>query len=326
VDGVLALTTPQAMTENDKFAEVVGQTAKQTGKPFFTSFMGEVSVAQARVILRNFGVPQYPYPEPAVRTFEAMVRYREWQEYTPAPPREFTVDKGRVALTILEAQRAGRTTVGEREAREVIAAYGLRLPQNVLARTVDEAVAAAQQMGFPVALKIVSPDILHKTDVGGVRLNLQDADAVAEGFGAIDISVRRFFPSAAIQGIAVQEMVAGGKEVILGMTRDASFGPLLMFGLGGIYVEVLKDVAFRVAPIGPDEAEAMIREIRSFPLLRGVRGEKPSDLNAIVDALCRLSQLCVDFPEVLEMDVNPLLVKSEGEGAVAIDARLGLAP
>ena len=326
VDGVLALTTPQAMTENDKFAEVVGQTAKQTGKPFFTSFMGEVSVAQARVILRNYGVPQYPYPEPAVRTFEAMVRYREWQEYTPAPPREFTVDKGRVALTILEAQRAGRTTVGEREAREVIAAYGLRLPQNVLARTVDEAVAAAQQMGFPVALKIVSPDILHKTDVGGVRLNLQDADAVARAFAAIDTSVRRFFPSAAIQGIAVQEMVAGGKEVILGMTRDPSFGPLLMFGLGGIYVEVLKDVAFRVAPIGPDEAEAMIREIRSFPLLRGVRGEKPSDLNAIVDALCRLSQLCVDFPEVLEMDVNPLLVKPEGEGAVAIDARLGLVP
>jgi len=326
VEGVLALTTPQAMTENDKFAEVVGQTAKQTGKPFFTAFMGEASLPKARVILRNYGIPQYPYPEPAVKTFEAMVRYREWQEYAPAPPRELIVDKGRVALMILEARRASRTTLGEREAREVVAAYGLRLPQNVLARTVDEAVTAAQKMGFPVALKIVSPDILHKTDVGGVRLNLQDADAVAEGFAAIDTSVRRFFPDAVIQGIAVQEMVAGGKEVILGMTRDPSFGPLLMFGLGGIYVEVLKDVAFRVAPIGPDEAESMVREIRSFPLLRGVRGEKPSDLNAIVDALCRLSQLCVDFPEVLEMDVNPLLVKPEGEGAVAIDARLGLAP
>jgi acetyl coenzyme A synthetase (ADP forming)-like protein len=324
VDGVLALTTPQAMTENDKFAEVVGETAKLTGKPFFTAFMGEVSVTKARVILRNYGIPQYPYPEPAVRTFEAMVRYREWKEYAPAAPREVAADKGKVALMILEARRAGRTTLGEREAREVIAAYGFRLPQNVLARTVAEAVEAAKKMGFPVALKIVSPDILHKTDVGGVRLNLQDADAVAEGFGTIDTSVRRFFPNAAIQGIAVQEMVVGGKEVILGMTRDPSFGPLLMFGLGGIYVEVLKDVAFRVAPIGPDEAENMIREVRSFPLLRGVRGEKPSDLNAVVDALCRLSQLCVDFPEVLEMDVNPLLVKSEGEGAVAIDARLGL--
>lgn len=326
VDGVLALTTPQAMTENDKFAEVVGQTAKQTGKPFFTAFMGEASLPKARVILRNYGIPQYPYPEPAVRTFEAMLRYREWQESVPAALREVTADKGRVALVVLEARRVGRTTLGEREAREVISAYGFRLPQNVLARTMDEAVEAAKKMGFPVALKIVSPDILHKTDVGGVRLNLQDAEAVAHGFAAIDTSVHRFFPTAAIQGIAVQEMVVGGKEVILGMTRDPSFGPLLMFGLGGIYVEVLKDVAFRVAPIGPDEAEAMIREIRSFPLLRGVRGEKPSDLNAIVDALCRLSQLCADFPEILEMDVNPLLVKPEGEGAVAIDARLGLAP
>jgi acetyltransferase len=326
VDGVLALSTPQAMTDNDKFAEVVGQAAKQTGKPFFTAFMGEASLPKARVILRNSGIPQYPYPEPAVRTFEAMVRYREWREYVPVPPREFAADKGRVALTILEARRIGRTTVGERESREVISAYGFRLPQNVLARTMDEAVEAAKKMGFPVALKIVSPDILHKTDVGGVRLNLQDAEAVAHGFAAIDTSVRRFFPTAAIQGIAVQEMVVGGKEVILGMTRDPSFGPLLMFGLGGIYVEVLKDVAFRVAPIGPNEAEAMIREIRSFPLLRGVRGEKPSDLTAIVDALCRLSQLCADFPEILEMDVNPLLVKPEGEGALAIDARLGLAP
>lgn len=324
VDGVLALATPQDMTEYDKYAEVVGQSAKASGKPFFTAFMGEASLPKAREILRRYGVPQYPYPEPAVRTFEAMVRYRQWQEYTPTPPTEFEVDRGRVALTILNARRTGRTQLGETEAREVIAAYGFRLPQNVLARTVDDAVAAAKRIGFPVALKIVSPDILHKTDVGGVRLNLADADAVAQGFAGIDATVRRLFPAAAIHGIAVQEMVVGGKEVILGVTRDPQFGPLLMFGLGGIYVEVLKDVAFRVAPIGPDEAEVMIREIRSFPLLGGVRGEKPSDLRAIVEALGRLSQLCMDFPEILELDVNPLLVKPEGSGAVAIDARLAL--
>jgi acetyltransferase len=287
--------------------------------------MGEASLPKAREILRRYGVPQYPYPEPAVRTFEAMVRHRQWQEYTPTPPTEFEVDKGRVALTILNARRTGRTQLGETEAREVIAAYGFRLPQNILARTVDEAVTTAERIGFPVALKIVSPDILHKTDVGGVRLNLADAEAVAQGFSGIDATVRRIFPHAAIHGIAVQEMVVGGKEVILGMTRDPQFGPLLMFGLGGIYVEVLKDVAFRVAPIGPDEAEAMIREIRSFPLLGGVRGEKPSDLRAIVESLGRLSQLCVDFPEILELDVNPLLVKPAGSGAVAIDARLALA-
>ncbi|HSB69626.1 MAG TPA: acetate--CoA ligase family protein [Candidatus Methylomirabilis sp.] len=325
VDGVLALATPQDMTEYDKYAEVVGQAAKASGKPFFTAFMGEASLPKAREILRGFGVPQYPFPEPAVRTFEAMLRYRQWQRYTPAPPTQFPVDKGRVALTILEARRTHRSQLGETEAREVIAAYGFRLPQNILARTVDEAVATATQIGFPVALKIVSPDILHKTDVGGVRLNLADADAVAQGFAGIDATVRRLFPNAAIHGIAVQEMVVGGKEVILGMTRDPQFGPLLMFGLGGIYVEVLKDVAFRVAPVGPDEAEAMIREIRSFPLLGGVRGEKPSDLRAIVEALGRLSQLSVDFPEILELDVNPLLVRPEGGGAVAIDARLALA-
>ena len=325
VNCVLALSTPQAMTDYDKFAEAVGQAAKQSGKPFFSAFMGEASLPKAREILRSHGIPQYPYPEPAVKTFEAMLKYRNWLDSAPAAPRQFPADRERVATMFQEARRRGRNQLGEREAREVIAAYGFRLPQNVLTRTVDEAVAAAARIGFPVALKIVSPDILHKTDVGGVRLNLQDPDAVAEGFASIDASVRRFFPSAVIQGIAVQEMVAGGKEVILGMTRDPSFGPLLMFGLGGIYVEVLKDVAFRVAPIGPDEAEAMIREIRSFPLLRGVRGEKPSDMAAMVEALECLSQLCTDFPEILELDVNPLLVKPEGSGAVAIDARLALA-
>jgi acetyltransferase len=325
VDGVLAVSTPQAMTDNAKFAEVVGQAAKASGKPFFTAFMGEASLPKAREILRRNNIPQYPYPEPAVNTFEAMVKYRNWLDSSPAAPRQFSVDRERVTALFQEARRQDRTQLGEREAREVIAAYGFLLPQNVLTRTVDEAVATATRVGFPVALKIVSPDILHKTDVGGVRLNLQDADAVAQGFAAIDASVRRFFPNAVIQGIAVQEMVVGGKEVILGMTRDPSFGPLLMFGLGGIYVEVLKDVAFRVAPIGPDEADAMIREIHSFPLLRGVRGEKASDMAAMVEALERLSLLCTDFPEITELDVNPLLVKPEGSGAVAIDARLALA-
>jgi len=253
-----------------------------------------------------------------------MVKYRNWLDSSPTAPQPFPADKDRVAQLFDEARRQGRTQLGEREAREVIATYGFRLPQNVLTRTVDEAVATATRIGFPVAMKIVSPDILHKTDVGGVRLALKDADAVAEGFQEIDASVRRFFPTAVVHGIAVQEMVVGGKEVILGMTRDPSFGPLLMFGLGGIYVEVLKDVAFRVAPIGPTEAETMIREIHSFPLLRGVRGEQPSDMGAMVEALGRLSQLCTDFPEIVELDINPLLVRPEGRGAVAIDARLAL--
>jgi acetyltransferase len=324
VHGVLALSTPQAMTDNAKFAEAVGRVAADAGKTFFTAFMGEASLPEARAALRRHGVPQYPFPEPAVATFAAMVRYREWTESHPAEARRFPADHDRVAATFAAARRERRNTLGEREAREVIAAYGFRLPKNLVARTVEEAVETARAIGFPVALKIVSPDILHKTDVGGVRLGLADADAVARGFAAIDTSVRRFFPSAVIQGIAVQEMIPAGKEVILGMTRDPQFGPLLMFGLGGIYVEVLKDVAFRLAPVGPDEAEQMVREIRSFPLLAGVRGERPSDMDAMVESLGRLSQLSLDFPEIVELDINPLLVQPEGEGAVAIDARLAL--
>jgi acetyltransferase len=324
VHGVLCLSTPQAMTDLGQVAEAVGEAAKGAGKPVFTAFMGEASLPKARAILRRYGIPQYPYPEPAVRAFHAMVRYRTWREREPAPVRRIEADLGAVARRILEARRQDRHDLGEAEARQAIAAYGFRLPASVVARTVEEAVAAAEQIGFPVVLKIVSPEILHKTDVGGVRLNLRGADDVARAFAGIDASVRRFFPHAAIHGIAVQEQVAGGKEVILGMTRDPQFGPLVMLGLGGIYVEVLKDVAFRVAPFGPDEAEAMIREIRAFPLLRGVRGEKPSDLAAVVDALCRLSQLATDFPEILEMDINPLLVRPEGEGAVAIDCRLSI--
>ena len=180
VNCVLALSTPQAMTDYEKYAEAVGQAAKQSGKTFFSAFMGEASLPKAREILRNYGIPQYPYPEPAIKTFEAMVKYRNWLDSAPTAPRLVPADRERVATMFQEARRQGRNQLGEREAREVIAAYGFRLPQNVLTRTVDEAVATATRIGFPVALKIVSPDILHKTDVGGVRLNLQDADAVAK--------------------------------------------------------------------------------------------------------------------------------------------------
>ena len=324
VDGIVCLSTPQAMTDMALFAEAVGEAAKGAGSPVFTGILGEASLQAARAVLQQHGAPQYPYPEQAVRAFHAMVRYKTWREREPAALRRVEADRGTLTLRTLEARRRDQHEMGESEAREVIAAYGFRLPGNVLARMVEEAVVAADKLGYPVVMKIVSPEILHKTDVGGVRLNLRSANDVARAFAGVDASVRRFFPHAAIHGIAVQEQVTGGKEVILGMTRDPQFGPLVMFGLGGIYVEVLKDVAFRVAPFAPDEAEAMIREVRAFPLLRGVRGEKPSDLAAMVDALCRLSQLATDFPEILEMDINPLLVRPEGEGAVAIDCRMAI--
>jgi acetyltransferase len=179
-------------------------------------------------------------------------------------------------------------------------------------------------MGYPVVLKIASPDILHKTDVGGVRVRLADAGQVALAFGQIVANARRFMPQAQVRGVIVQAMVTGARETILGMSRDPHFGPLLMFGLGGIYVEVLKDVAFRVAPIGPNDAREMIGEIRTAALLKGTRGEPPADTDAIVHGLLRLSQLVIDFPEIQELDINPLMVRAAGQGAVAVDARLGL--
>jgi acetyltransferase len=194
----------------------------------------------------------------------------------------------------------------------------------VLARTADEAVAAAEEMGYPVVMKIASPDILHKTDIGGVKLNLTSAGDVRDAFDLITYRAMRYMPGAIILGCQVQQMIKGGKEVIIGMSRDPQFGPLLMFGLGGVYVEALRDVTFRVAPIDRRDAREMVGEIRAYNLLRGVRGEEPSDLEAIADTLVRVSQLVTDFPEIMELDINPLLVFRAGQGAMGLDMRLAL--
>ncbi len=211
------------------------------------------------------------------------------------------------------------------EAMDLLAAYGFNLPVSGLARTADDAVVLAAEIGYPIVLKIVSPEILHKSDVGGVRVGLRAPDEVRNAFTQIIESARRSAPDATIQGVAVQGMVRRGREVILGASYDGQFGHLLMFGLGGIYVEVLRDVSFRVAPLTPADAREMIQEIRSYALLRGVRGEPPADIDAIVDALLRLSQLVTDFPEITELDVNPLVVYPAGEGSVAVDSRVALA-
>ena len=324
VDGVLVLLTPQAMTEIDKTAELVGQAAVSSRKPILTSFMGEASMGKAREILRRYHVPDYPYPEEAVKAFEALAVYRGWRDSPAEQPATFPCRAQEARERIRKNQEQGRMDLGEYEARFIAEAFGFRFPRSVIAQMADEAVNAAEEAGYPVVLKIVSPEILHKTDVGGVKVGLRSPKEVREGFLEIITRVRRLFPDASIQGVMIQEMITGGKEVILGMSRDRQFGPLLMFGLGGIYVEVLKDVTFRVAPITAREAEEMIREIRSFPLLLGVRGEKPADLPALIESLQRLSQLATELPEVLEMDINPLIVRPAGEGAVAIDVRMSL--
>ncbi len=214
--------------------------------------------------------------------------------------------------------------MGDTETREIMDAYGIRTPPTYLARSPEEAVHYAEEIGFPVAIKISSPHILHKTDVGGVKLDVTTPAEVRDAFELMVYRASRYMPEAEIWGCLVQQMVQGGKEVIAGMHRDPHFGPLMMFGLGGIYVESLRDVTFRIAPFDRREAREMIGEIKAANILRGTRGEGPSDTEALAEALLRLSQLVTDFPESVEFDVNPLTVFEDGQGLVGIDMRLVL--
>nr|HRC76067.1 acetate--CoA ligase family protein [Kouleothrix sp.] len=228
----------------------------------------------------------------------------------------------RVREVFARVRASGRVELGELDARDVIEAYGMRLPQSRLARSPDEAAAIGGQLGFPVVMKISSPDILHKSDIGGVKVGVPDAATARDIYELIEYRARKYNPEATIAGVLVQEQVRKGREVLVGVSRDPQFGPLVVFGLGGIYVEVLKDVAFRLAPISRDEAREQIRAIRTFPLLKGVRGEPPADLAAAEEIVLRVSQLVTDFPEIVEMDINPLVIHNQGEGAIVLDARI----
>ncbi len=324
VDGLIVIVTPQAMTEIERTAHVVGRMARETDKPVLGCFMGEARIEAGIEVLRQYGVPNYPFPERAAAALAAMSAYRRERERPifEAQPCEVCIPPVRELFDRVRAE--GRVSIGDAEAREVLEAYGFPVPKSRLAKTSDEAIEVAEEIGYPVVLKVASPDILHKTDVGGVKLNLSTPDDVRDAFDLIVYRAGRYVPGARIWGCLVQQMVSGGREVLVGMSRDPQFGPLVAFGLGGIYVEALKDVAFRVAPFSRQEAEEMIREIRAYPLLEGIRGEPPADHEAMVDALLRVSQLVTDFPEIVELDINPLMVFDEGRGAMAIDMRLVL--
>jgi acetyltransferase len=236
---------------------------------------------------------------------------------------QFDVDRATVRQIIDQVKSEGRVSIGDAEGRLIMTAYGLKIPQSDVAATPDEAIALASKIGYPVVLKIASPDILHKTDVGGVKVGLRNASEVRDAFELMVYRAQRYLPEAHIWGCQVQEMAPGGGiEVLVGMNRDPQFGPLVTFGLGGIYVETLKDVTFRIAPFSHLEAEEMLGEIRAHALLDGVRGQPPADKAAIVDTLLRVGQLVQDFPEITELDINPLMVYSQNQGALAIDMRL----
>jgi acetyltransferase len=300
----------------------VVELSREYDKPVLANFMGAKDVAAGNRILGEGQIPYYGFPEEAAAALARMVEYREWREQSSESLERFSIDQERAATALLTAQKAGRLRLNEMEARQVIAAYGLPLPKSQLALSVEHAVQLAKEIGYPLVMKIISPDILHKSDIGGVKVGIKNEKEVRMAYEEIINRAYRYMADADIWGVAVQEMVQVGKEIILGVTKDPTFGHMLMFGLGGIYVEVLKDVVFRIAPLSRAGAEEMVREIRSFPLLAGARGEKPSDLKAIADCILRISQMVTDFPQIVELDINPLFAYEEGQGTMAVDARI----
>jgi len=321
VDLGVALSAPHPILRYADLARVVAEAKERFGKPIAVSFMAGELGEEAEEILRRAGIPSFFDPARAVRALSALVKYAEIRARSRTPPPRFPVDLPKARKILKSAEEKGRVRLGL-EAMELLSAYGIPVAKGGVAKTAEEARKIAEEIGKPVAIKILSPEITHKTEVGGVRLSVppQEADRVAwELLNAF----RKSFPGIPMDGVYVQEMLPPGREVILGMVRDPTFGPLLMFGLGGIYVEVLRDVAFGVAPLSREEAEEMVRLIRGAKILLGVRGQPPVDLAGLVDLILRLSQMSVENPEILELDLNPVICYPER--VVAVDVRMTIA-
>ena len=322
VDSLIVILTPQKMTDDAGTANAIVELSRKYRKPVFSCFMGAQTIIKGVEILQANRIPQYPIPERAARAMLEMVRYSRYKRRPLRVVERFAVNKNPVIKTIKTYLNRGKYEIGETDAKTIMEAYNFNVPPGMLATSVEEAVRFAGEVGFPLAMKISSPDILHKSDVGGVKVGLTSNAAVEDAYELMMLRVKRKKPDAQLRGVLIEKMILGGKEVILGMKKDPQFGPVLMFGLGGIFVEVLKDVVFGLAPLTEEECLAMIEGTRTYKLLRGVRGEKPVDINAIVVALQRLSQLVMDFPEIEEVDINPLKVGAEGDGAYVVDARI----
>jgi 4-hydroxybutyryl-CoA synthetase (ADP-forming) len=325
VGSVVTMCTPSATLNYDDLARVLVKMSQQfPNKTILASLMGLAEGMENRRIMSEGGIPYYLYSEPAIRTLKAMYDFKKSVDEASAKRAtlQFAKDTAKVKSIFENVRKNGRSNLLEEEGYEVLEAYGFPTPKSILCTTEQECMNAANQIGYPLVMKIVSPDIIHKSDAGGVKVGIKTDDELKNSFRTITENALKYKSDAKIKGVLVQEMVESAKETILGASQDPTFGPVIMFGLGGIYVEVLKDVVFRIVPIDEQEAINMVESIKTIKLLKGVRGEKSSDLRAISDSLQRLSQLVVDFQEIKEFDINPLLVLEEGKGARVVDARI----
>src|SRR6266699_3330262 len=308
VDCGLVLLTPQAMVDLKKVAETIASVGPRSGKTILASILGLTDITPAIDVLESNNIPHYTFPESAVRALAAMYEYQCWVERPRTEIRHFDVDVGKAREIISNAKRAGLTNIPQDDALRILSIYGLPVIKTETASSKAEALEAAKRIGYPVAMKIVSPDVVHKIDVGGVKLDLSSDQDVSEAFDEILKNVNARVPDARIEGVILQEYVTGGTETIIGIHRDPKFGPLLMFGLGGIYVEAYRDVSFRLAPI------------RGSKILQGFRGQPPADTKSIAECIERLSQLSIELPDIAELDVNPLVAFANG--CRALDARI----
>ncbi len=322
VDALLLILTPQAMTDAVGTARGVVNVFSSTDKPIICSFMGRDSLSEAVNVLQNGGVLNIDYPDHAADILGGMYARTVLTKRPVSVPPRYSVDFERVRAVILQCIEKGMTQLDLESCVEILGAYGVPTAAYHLSESAEEAVEFAEAIGYPVAMKIVSPQVLHKTDIGGVVLDISSSEKVEQTFEQLISRTRRHMPDAEILGVAVQKMVPRGREIIVGMTRDPQFGPLLMVGFGGIYVEAFKDTSFRIAPVSFTEAASMLRELKAFSLLEGIRGEKRADIESVEDVVLRVSQLACDHPEILEMDINPLMVYNAGDGCVCVDVRM----
>ena len=326
VDNVLVIATPTGNTGGAEVVEAILKARGRNPKPVVSCLFGVADLTREVERLESAGVPNFVFPEEAVLALSTLGRWAEGRSGTEKRAPHFAVDRRAARRRLRHARSLGRRSLAEFEAREVLEDYGIAFPAFRRAEKEAEVLAAAEEIGYPVVLKVISPQVLHKTEVGGVAANLRDPGALRDALTAMRASLKARAPEAVVEGFEVEKFVEGGREVILGIHRDAQFGPVLIFGLGGIHVEATQDVTFRLAPLHPPEAEKMVRSIQGFPLLGAFRGEPAGDLPALHEALYRISQLALELPEVEELDVNPLLVLPEGKGVLAVDARIGLSP
>ena len=323
VSGVFVILTPQSMTDIESIAHAVVEESKKSQKPVYTSFMGESDVKGGVDILLRNKIPHYILPESMCKSFATVYEFNQSLNHiTSDEPKVIKYDTATASKIINDSLGAGRKNLLEDQATQVLNCFGIPVIKNKLAVTEEEAVKAATGIGYPVVMKIISEQIIHKSDIGGVVLNIKSDTEVKSAFRTISENVRKNMPEATIDGILVSEMIDEGQEVILGVKRDPAFGPVVMFGLGGIYVEIFRDVVLKVAPVNEKTAREMINGIKASSLLSGARGATPKDIDSIADAIVRLSQLAVSLPAIRELDINPLIVLDQGKGCRVADAKI----